>query len=45
MKKPDSFHIATTVTAPRAVPGVPSQLCAGRPKTPVTWSSRPYCGV
>ena len=33
MKKPASFHTATTITAPRAVCGSPSQLCDGSPST------------
>ena len=45
MKKPASFQIATSVTAPSAVDGLPSQLCEGRPSAPVICSSRPYCGV
>ena len=45
MKKPASFQIATTITQPSAVSGLPSQLRLGKPKAPVTCSRSPYCGV
>ena len=41
MKKPASFQTATSVTAPSAVRGSPSQLCDGRPNSPVICSSKP----
>ena len=41
MKKPASFHIATSVIAPKAVLWSPSQLCEGRPKKPVICSNKP----
>ncbi len=41
MKKPASFHTATTVMAASAVAGSPSQLRDGNPKTVPICSSRP----
>jgi hypothetical protein len=45
MKKPASFHTATTISAGSTVSGEPSQLCAPKPSACMTCSSRPYCGV
>jgi hypothetical protein len=40
-----SFHTATTIMQPSAVPGSPSQLRLAIPKIEVNCSSSPYCGV
>ena len=45
MKKPASFQIATTITHPSAVSGLPSQLRLAKPRGSRNCSSSPYCGV